>query len=67
MEKLEETAKFCCEGEKRNGIVAFAEHIPCVLIQSSLGTCRDWFRDPPLGIPKSSGAQVLYIKLQSTV
>lgn len=31
MEKLEETAKFCCEGEKRNGIVGFAEHIPCVL------------------------------------
>lgn len=27
MEKLEEIAKLCCDGEMRNGIVAVVEHL----------------------------------------
>ena len=27
VEKLEEMAKLCCDGEKRNGIVAVVEHL----------------------------------------
>lgn len=30
MQRLEEIAKFCCEGKNRNGIFPFVEYIPSV-------------------------------------